>query len=155
MNLKTKVCIISIASLAAVFSSLGAANADSTYACALDPAPPCVRVIHGQTTGDGDCDASNGAGSSHHSVTAWTGANPAGNQSVTVVNECGSYSVLRADVTYILPQHVFYHWATFAWYDGGSWCFAAAWTGGRGNLVPLVQDLSPVFCQVDGPPMLP
>ena len=155
MNVKTRSYILSIGMLAATFSMVAVASADSTYVCALDPAPPCVRVVHGETTGDGDCDASNGAGSNRHTVNAWTGSNPAGNQSVSAANSCGSYNELRADATYILPAHAFYHWASVAWYDGGTWCFAAAWTGGRGNYVPVTQDLGPVLCEVDGPPMLP
>lgn len=156
MNLRTKAYILSIATLAATFSTLAVASADTTYECALDPAPPCVRVIHGQTTGDGDCDASNGAGSNYHSVDVWTGANPAGNQSVSVVNQCGSYRQFSVFVTYLPPLSRFANWVAFAWYDGGTWCFAGAWTAGRGDPLGLYQDLGPVLCEVDGgPPMLP
>jgi hypothetical protein len=155
MNLRPSTYLVSIGMLAATLAILPAASADTTYACALDPAPPCVRVIHGDTTGDGDCDAANGAGSRSHSVDAWTGANPAGNQSVTAQNRCGDYGQLMVRATYILPQGRFYYWDEVGWYQFSSGCYAWAYGAGRGNPAAFYQDLAPVVCQAGAPPMLP
>lgn len=136
--------------------ALPAASADTTYECALDPAPPCARVTHAETTGDGDCDASNGAGSRRSSVDVWTGANPAGNQSVSVVNECDGYSRLTVDVLYLMPGARYDNWVWIGWYHfGGTSCYAWIDHGGHGNLARFSQDLGPVLCQAGAPPTLP
>jgi hypothetical protein len=136
-----------------------AASADSETVCPLGSTGPCATVTPSETTGDGDCDASNGSGSVTHKVEANTGSYPVGNSSVVVENSCNSdtYDWTNVFVTVYTPLSSYPSgWVGFGWIENSAgYCWAGAWTGGR--VVPSAyQDLSPVLCEVvGGPPTLP
>lgn len=140
--------------------ALPAASADTTYECALDPAPPCVRVVHGDTTGDGDCDAANGAGTYTNEANVWTGANPLGNSSVRVQNSCTTsesggerWAAVLVDLYTPLSGYPT-KWVGFYWGENAVHCFAPAYSGGRYG-PNVYEDLGPAVCELGGPPVLP
>lgn len=153
-------CIVTMSFLATALFLVPSASADPTTVCPLETAPPCASVTPSATTGDGDCDSSNGAGSVNHQVDAWTGAYPVGNSSAQALNQCGAYAgYTAAYVTVYTPADRYpTKWVGFYWIQHAGGCYAGVYTGGRGGGIAgqnVFQDLGPVVCPLGAPPTLP
>lgn len=154
-NTTTFAGLMAFSFLATAVMIVPPASADATTVCPLGT-PPCASVETGTTTGDGDCDQSNGSGSRYHGVNAWTGTFPVGNSSVRAENACTpAEDYFVVDVTSYTPLYPYpTKWVGFYWGLNERWCFSALYTGGRAP-PNTYQDTSAVTCAVGGPPTLP